>query len=377
MMKLAYSLILSMIVASSSVCASAASIGNLPDNCGLPNNYGIFNSSLSDESSVSANDSSDEKKSAEVKAVTTTITTTRTETVYLPVNSEEEVDSLPATPREGGKLVWVPDSLTKEVGILLEGHSRVVDDPLRLDVNEKVVFRGDTIPMVLRDRNLGRYNRGLFNFLFIPEGTWHVGLTVSYGQFSTSDLQMLDLLSDVDMGASTFSIKPQLSYFIRNNLALGVRMAYTKTSANIDSFKVDIDEDMNFNLHDIFYRSESYTAAVFLQQYTGIGRRGRFGVYNEVELAFSSGNGDFNRPYNGQLRQTHSTNMEARLTFSPGVCVFVMENVSFNVSFGVFGFYIRNEKQRVDNEWLGNRFTSGANFKINLFNLAFGIGVHF
>ncbi|MDE6811389.1 MAG: hypothetical protein K2J15_03470 [Muribaculaceae bacterium] len=312
----------------------------------------------------------------EVKAVTTTVTTVRSETVYLPVDSEEALALQDNTPREGGRLIWIPDSLTSEVAVLLKGHSKVVDDPLRLDLNEKVIFRGDTIPMVLRDRNLGRYDRGLFNFLFIPKGTWHFGLTASYGHISTSDLQMLDLLSDVDVSANTFSIRPQLGYFLRNNLSLGVRMAYTRSSADINSFKVDIDEDMNFNLHDIMYRSESYTAAVFLQQYMGITRRGRFGVYNEVELAFSSGNSDFNRPYNGEIRRTHSTNMEARLTFSPGVSVFVMDNVSFNLSFGVFGFYLRNEKQRVDGEDMGNRFTSGANFRINLFNLAFGLGIH-
>ena len=339
-------------------------------------NNSDFKGLLSDSSS-SADVSVSKEPEKEVKSVTTTITTTRTETVFLPVETDESVvDSLPVASRPGGKLVWVPDSLTREVGVLLQGHSRVVDDPLRLDLNEKVVFRGDTIPMVLRSRNLGRYDRGLFNFLFIPKGTWHVALTASYGQFSTSDLQMLDLVSDVDLSASAFSIKPQLSYFIRNNLSVGVRMAYSRTMADIDSFKMDIDEDMNFNLHDINYRQESYTAAIFMQQYTGIGRRGRFGVFNEIELAFASGNGDFNRPFNGELRKTHSTNMEARLTFSPGVCVFIMENVSFNVSFGVFGFYLRNEKQTVDGEWLGNRFSSGANFKINLFNLAFGIGIH-
>lgn len=311
----------------------------------------------------------------DLKSVTTTVTTVKTETVYLAADTDDMAvmnDSV----REGGRLVWVPDSLVPEVDVLLRGHSKVVDDPLRLDLNEMVVFRGDTIPMVLRDRNLGRYDRGLFNFLFIPKGTWHLGLTASYGQFSTSDLQMLDLLSDVDLNAHTFSIRPQLGYFLRNNLSLGVRMAYSRSAADINSFKVDIDEDMNFNLHDIMYRSESYTAAIFLQQYMGISRRGRFGVYNEVELSFASGSSDFNRPYNGELRRTHSTNMEARLTFSPGVSVFVMENVSFNLSFGVFGFYLRNEKQRVDGADLGNRFTSGANFRINLFNLAFGLGVH-
>lgn len=313
-----------------------------------------------------------------VKSVTKTVVTTTTETVYLPVDSVSAAlrDSLESAPREGGKLIWVPDSLADETRTLLKGHSKVVDDPKRLDTSEMTIFRGDTIPMVLKSRNLGRFSRGLFNYLFVPKGTWHFGLTASYGEISTSDLQMLDLIGDVDLGAHTFSIKPFLSFFVKNNLSVGVRLAYTRSNANVDSFKVDIDEDMNFNLHDILYRAESYRAAIFMQQYMGITRRGRFGVYNEVELSFASGNSDFNRPYNGELRKTHTTNMQAQLTYSPGVCVFVMENVSFHVSFGVFGFQLKNEKQWVNGEESGNRFTSGANFKINLFNLSFGIGIH-
>lgn len=313
-----------------------------------------------------------------VKSVTTTVT--RTETLYLPIEGDEDqagqaTDSL-YSQREGGAMIWVPDSLKGEVRQLLKGHSRVVDDPLRLDLGEKTVFRGDTIPMVLKSRNLGRYDRGLFNFLFIPKGTWHVGLTASYGEFSTDNLEMLDLVSDINLGAHIFNIKPYLSYFLRNNMSLGVRFSYSRANAGIDSFKMDIDEDMNFNLHDITYKSESYAAAVAFQQYMGLSRRGRFGVYNEIELSFASGGTTFDRPFNGEMRSTHTTNMEANLTFSPGVCVFVMDNVSFNLSFGVFGFKIRNERQTENGIDLGNRFTSGANFRINLFNLAFGIGVH-
>lgn len=310
----------------------------------------------------------------EVKTVTTKTVTTTTETRIVKLDSvaEAPLDSM----REGGRLMWVPDTLVDEVKVLVKGHSRVVDDPLRLDINEKVVFRGDTIPMVLKSKNFGRYDRGLYNMLFIPKGSWHFGLTVSYGQFNISDMGVLNLVSDIDVGAHTFSIKPFLSYFIRNNLSLGLRLNYTNGKAALGSMKVDIDEDMNFNLKDISYNSESYAAAITLQQYYGLTRRGRFGIYNEVELSFASGSNDFQRPYDGVIKRTHTTNMEARLTFSPGICVFVMENVSFNLSFGVFGFYLRNERQTVDDVYIGNRFTSGANFKINLFNLAFGIGIH-
>lgn len=275
-----------------------------------------------------------------------------------------------------GKYIFVPDSLQGDVIRLLGGHSKVVDDEAKIDASERVIFKDDTLKMQLPTRNLGRFDRGLSNYLFIPRGQWSFGLTASYGEFSTDDLGMFNLLSDIDITAHAFSIRPYFSYFIRNNTSVGLRFSYSCAKGNIDSFNLDIDEDMNFSLKDIMYRNESYSAAFMLRQYIGIGRFGRFGVFNDVELRFESGNSDFARPYAGELRSTHTTYMEAALNFSPGVCVFIMKNVSFDLSFGVFGFSLRNEKQNENGVETGNRTTSGANFRFNIFNINFGIAVH-
>ena len=287
-----------------------------------------------------------------------------------------EANDSVAAPEPTGKYIFVPDSLQSDVLRILKGHSKVVDDEKKIDASEMVSWKGDTVPMQLKTRNLGRFDRGLSNYLFIPRGQWSFGLTASYGELSTDKLQMMGLLSDIDISGHIFSVKPYLMYFIRNNMSVGLRFGYTSAKGNVDSFKLDIDDDMNFNLHDIMYRNEGYTAAFTFRQYIGIARRGRFGVFNEVELAFSSGNSDFARPYAGELRNTHTTYMDASLNFSPGVCVFIMENVSFNLSFGVFGFHLRNEKQMENGVEVGNRMTSGANFRFNIFNLNFGIAVH-
>lgn len=281
-----------------------------------------------------------------------------------------------------GKYIWIPDSMTAAVNNVLNNKpvlpaTRVkVSDENIVNLAEKVIFRGDTLNMILKDRNLGRYDRGLFNYLFIPKGIWQIGLTASYGEFSTSDLQILDLVSDVDFNGKLWSIRPYFSYFIRSNISLGLRLGYTHGMANIGSFKVDVDDDINFNLHDILYKSNSYSAALTFTQYLGIARKGRFGVFNEVELAFSGGNSDFHRPYNGEMRKTHTTTFQTALNFSPGVCVYVLEQLSFNVSLGVFGLNIKHEKQKVDGEDLGWRTTSGANFRFNIFNINFGIAVN-
>lgn len=274
-----------------------------------------------------------------------------------------------------GKYIFVPDSLTRKVERVLQGWD-VKPSSRNIDMNEKVIVRGDTVNMILRDRNFGRFNRGLFNYLFMPKGVWQFGLTASYGEFSSDDLQLLDLISNFNFDGHTFSVRPYISYFIANNISVGLRFGYTSARANLNKFAVDFDEDLNFDISDVHYRNESYTAAIMMRQYIGLARRGRFGVFNEVELAFSSGNGDFTRPFDSKPKVTHTTYMDARLNFSPGVCVMIMRNVSFNVSFGVFGFYLHNEKQTTDGVESGNRFTSGANFRFNIFNINFGVGVH-
>lgn len=295
------------------------------------------------------------------------------------ISASEGQDSVPAVPQlnsQGGRMIWIPDSLQKDVAILLKGKGKVVRTYSKYDPDEKILANGDTVNLFIRERNLGRFDRGLFNYLYLPKGVWNFGLTASYGEFSTEDLQILSLINECDFSGHTFSIKPSISYCVRNNLSVGLRLGYTSTTGNLGTFAVDFDEDLSFNLHDIRYKSESYTAAIQARQYYGLGRKSRFAVYNEVELAFSSGNSDFDRPFNSVLKKTHTNDFDARITFSPGLSVLMVKYVSFDISFGVFGYYLHNERQTVDGVKLGNRFSSGANFRFNIFNINFGLAVH-
>ena len=124
--------------------------------------------------------------------------------------------------------------------------------------DEKVIVGKDTVSIILPERNYGRYDRGLYNFLFIPKGQWEIGLTASYGEFDISDYQVLDLLSDIDMKLKGYSVNPEVSYFFKHNQSLGLRFYLTKYEGGIGSLKADIDEDMNFNLSGVNYLSTTY-----------------------------------------------------------------------------------------------------------------------
>ena len=45
----------------------------------------------------------------------------------------------------------------------------------------KVIVGNDTVSMIIPEKNFGRYDRGLKNYLFIPKGEWAFGLTASMG----------------------------------------------------------------------------------------------------------------------------------------------------------------------------------------------------
>lgn len=261
------------------------------------------------------------------------------------------------------------------------GKAGAVMTVQRKGVNNKrnddyVMIGDDTVRVIIPERNLGRYDRGLYNHLFIPKKQWAFGLTTSYGGLQTQDLEFLKIVSDVDINGRTFSIKPYISYFFNHNSSIGVRMNYSNGQLDLNSLNMAFGEDLNFDLSDIKYKREAFSASVFYRHYIGLDSNRRFGIFNEVDLSFGGGTGQFVRNFNSAPRDSRTNTLECRLSYSPGLCVFIQENISFNLSFGIFGLYFKQEKQTVDGVEEGRRYVSGADFKFNVFNINLGIAVH-
>lgn len=285
-----------------------------------------------------------------------------------------------AMPQSGKAMT--PPELPPLPGINILGKmansNKIILDSARMNdpqLDEKVIVGGDTVSIILPQKNYGRYDRGLYNYLFIPKGQWSFGLMASYGEFNTEDIQLLSILQNLDLGVKAYSLQPSISYFFANNQSIGLKFNYTRMDFDLGSASIKIDDDMDFTLKDVGYYSNSYSTSISYRNYVGLGRARRFAVFNDVDLSFGSGSSRFCRYYNGELRETKTNSMTASLNFSPGVCVFIMDYISFNVSFGVFGINVHHEKQKTNGYPDGSRFSSGANFRFNIFNINFGMAV--
>ena len=268
-------------------------------------------------------------------------------------------------------------AITAAAGFSASAHQVVRKKlaPVTPDMDELVIVGNDTVPIVIPERNFGRYDRGLYNYLFIPKGKWSFGLTASYGELNTDDVQVLSILSDIDFKGKMYSVKPFISYFIRNNQSIGIRFNYSRGIGDLNNLAMDFDEDLSFSIRDVSYYTQSYSTSLFYRNYIGLNKSKRFGIFNEVDVTVGSGSSRFKRIYDGEPKDTRTTITQGSLNFSPGVCVFIQEYVAFNVSFGVFGLNFKREHQLTDGVDEGTRFTSGANFRFNIFNINFGMMV--
>ena len=229
-------------------------------------------------------------------------------------------------------------------------------DTLRIADDHKITNVSDTIS---EKRFLGRFDRGIVNHLFVKRKTWMTGLTVSYAGYDSEDTQFLSLLKDFDCKAKLFTINPFVGYFIKENICIGIKFGYQNVYANLGNISLDIDDDLSTT---VFYRS-----------YVGLDRGKRFGLFNETSLSFNTGSSRYKRGSEENFKDTQTRIREVHIGLNPGATVFIMENISAELSFGVAGFKYREENQTTNGESSGWRKSSGANFKINILNISIGI----
>lgn len=217
-----------------------------------------------------------------------------------------------------------------------------------------------------------RIDREIMKAVFIPKGQWMAGGTVSYSEHDEDNLNFL-VLKDVQGLGYTFSLSPYVGYFFRDNMSAGLRFAYNRTYLDMENFELNLGEDFNINLKDLYWLEHKYEVSGFLRTYTPIGKSKIFGLFNEVRLTYgystgknSTGSGT---EYDGTFERAHSL----QIGIAPGMTAFVTDWSAVEVSVGVMGYNFKWQNQTTNQIETGRRRTSSGNFKINLFSINIGM----
>lgn len=217
-----------------------------------------------------------------------------------------------------------------------------------------------------------RIDRGIMQTVFIPKGQWMTGGTVSYSEHEENNLNFL-VIKNVEALGYTFNVSPYVGYFFKDNMAAGLRFGYNRTYLDMANFELNLGEDFNINLKDLYYLEHEYQVSGFLRTYMPIGKSKIFGLFNELRLTYAYGVGKnstgSNTEYDGTYEQAHNL----QIGIAPGMSAFVTNWSAVEVSVGVMGYNFKWQNQKTNQVETGMRRTSSGNFKINLFSINIGM----
>ena len=244
----------------------------------------------------------------------------------------------------------------------------------------------DTTKLVRKPGKLiqiNRVDREIDKNVFAYKGEWMCGVSASYGTLSTDDSDIALVVENLKLGGSIISVKPYFGYFYRNNLAIGARFGYTRMAGSFNNANIDLGNFINgieFSTEGIGldYLSNAYSFALFHRAYVPLDRRGRFGVFGELELEGQFGRSFFGFMYNNEWNKSVSDTYKVAFNFNPGVAAYVFPNVCATVSFGLGGLQYTHIKQ-YDGEMNptgGTRDFSKLRYRLNLAEINIGVTVH-
>lgn len=225
-------------------------------------------------------------------------------------------------------------------------------------------------------RAIKRIDREVQEAVFIPKGTWMMGGTVSYSEHDESNLNYL-VLKNVEGKGYDFTVSPYVGYFFRNNIAAGFRFAYSRNYLDLNNFELNLGEDFNISLDNLYYLEHKYAASGFLRTYVPIGRSKIFGLFNEARVTYGYGTGKNSTGSGTNYDGTYQTVQNLQIGFAPGLTAFITDWSAVEVSVGVMGFDFKWIDQQSNQVEEGSRRVSSGNFKINLFSINIGMSFYF
>ena len=218
----------------------------------------------------------------------------------------------------------------------------------------------------------GMISRDAVKTVFIPKGQWMVGGQVAWNQWNNDNLNYL-VLKDINFEGYTFSAGPYLGYFFTNNMAVGARFSYKRYYLNLGEFDLNLGEDFNIGMKDLYYLQHNYESTLFLRSYLPLGKSKVFGLFGELQLNYTYSEGKNSTGVDETYSSTYESVNNMEIGLGGGMGVFITDYMAAEVMLNVGGYRFKWGKQNTNNIEEGKVNSSGANFRINLFSIKFGV----
>ncbi len=237
----------------------------------------------------------------------------------------------------------------------------------------------DKGPVEPFDRGIGKAST-----VFVPKGTFNPGISFSYNTIDMGDAaddagysMLFDLIGGLKGKVYTFGLAPQLSYFVADNLSVGARFDYDRSSLDLGNAALSLGDDLGFGISNYHMQRHMFSGSLTLRYYMSIANSKRFAIFAEARATGAYGQSKTWKDEGDDKYGTYQIITKGALTFVPGICIFAQDNVAVEVAIGILGInYQRTEQIRNQVEHSVMQ-SSGANFRINPLSIEIGTSFYF
>lgn len=219
------------------------------------------------------------------------------------------------------------------------------------------------------------FKRGLEQISFVPKGQWIGGVSVSYFQSDFENYQFL-IVENLNGDTYTFKVSPMVMFCIKDNLAAGGRLSYSRSRTRLDGASLVLGADTSYDVDNLYSISHNYHGTAMFRNYISLGKSMRFGFFNEVDLSLGGGQSKLVNGTGDELTGTYERNFNLNIGLTPGVIMFLSNYSALEVSIGVLGFNYTHTHSISDQIYHAERNRKSANFRINLFSVQFGVAFY-
>lgn len=228
------------------------------------------------------------------------------------------------------------------------------------------------------------FDRGitLSTSVFIPKGTFGTGFTFSYNTMDLGKLEndpgysLLSLVTGIKGDMYSFGIAPNVSYFLLDNLAVGLRFDYKRSEIELGNAALSLGDMLSLGVSDYHYLSHNFGGALTCRYYIPFGESKRFAMFAEGRLTGGYGQSVIYKMDQGDKFGTYQNSTNFSLDVVPGLTAFMTNNVALEVSIGVLGLKYKRVEQVTNQVETSVMSSSGANFQLDLFSINMGISVY-
>ncbi len=206
---------------------------------------------------------------------------------------------------------------------------------------------------------------------FIRKGTWMIGGGARYNLHNNDRARFL-VVSGVNSSGYTLSVSPAFCYMFKDNFGAGVRIGYKRNMFQLDSASFSFG-DTDLGLSDYHKINHSFEIQGIGRYYIPVGSSRRLGLVNELQLAYSCGQGKVMDGHGESVVATYETTGSLGINFCPGFMAFVTDKLAIDVSVNMLGLQYDWADQSHNRVTSGNRSTSFINFRVNLLAVGFSL----